>query len=1236
MLRCAAMKYWAFISYSHVDAAVGAWLHKALESYRVPKKLVGGPGRDGPVPARLVPVFRDREELPVSADLNDNISTALAESRYLIVVCSPNAAVSRWVNEEVLTFKRLGRANRILTVIADGEPGTSAECFPPALRFLLDESGNLSSEPTEPIAADLRPGKDGKGNALLKIVAGLLGVNYDNLRERHARRRRRQIAAIAIATTLIVGTAATVFGTLWRRTMEARRAQASAESGAALDRGFALMAGGPSREALAWFARAARIDPESPAAKTALMMALRDWQFPRWHLDGDIAAVAAPSRGSLIATLDAKGGVAVWNLATGVRQPLTSLPAKAAAIVFDDAGTHLLAALGNTISDIDVAADRRTDVALPGAGEACFFFLDAGVLWAGTPGQLWRASAGAAPVRVDVAINNAVPSCYGMHFSRRGRRLAISSGTDVTLVDLQAQTSTSVVTELTIDGLELSADGSMLMVSSGERAYRLIDAATGRTEGAEISSGGVNTFAMAVNPVTSTFAISDERGGIAVSPRWPSAREDRVDHVPGSGPLVRRITFDRDGQRMLSVDADDRVRLWTSIDRMPVVFPEIPGLSFGAFTSDPLVIVTIGQDGADVWNLRLRGAGVIEVPQEHGSQVPEIRFSTNGDRFAGQTWSNANVWARATGEPLARLVGSSPNGWDDPPAMSDDIRYGLTWSVNDAESETDVQIHDIDGRRVLREWKLPGMATAAAFSADAGQVAVATKGSVFIAAVSGAASPRALPRIALSKPIRRLGWSADATSLVLLGDERTTIVSTADGAELGALDCVTTAELNRDPTLAQWNRETKTIGCVTAASSGAWLRVGAPGAAAASGQLPAGTDADAVMGERGLWLVSTSGSDLRIVNLKTAAVTLVAVPRGGRVVAVNDARGVAAIETSSGVKLITLADAQWSGQSMRHQDPVAVARFSDDGRFLATGAGTKAYLWDAASTVGQAVGPAVALPNNALSLRFSPDGRSLAIGAAQGWGSTFAPGVIVVLDLLVDIQTDAARLADLAEAVAESRVNDLGAVVALPPDANRLAALRSTRDPFLAWFFADPWTRAVGPGSALDVPGYLNAKLRSGQFLEAVAEFPGHPLFAENRRDVFVRPLDVLSDAEKRYFEPMFSSELEPIPGLSEGPPPRLVKASVKLTDEAAEQWMVVVVEAAGFCGSGGCHYPATVFRKVSDAWTVAGDGDCDAAGDGGLVRLTTYKREGHADFFCGTKHFIWTGSRYVQENADG
>ncbi len=55
-------KYRAFISYSHSDEGWAKWLHRSLETYRVPKHLVGTETAFGPVPERFAPVFRDRDQ----------------------------------------------------------------------------------------------------------------------------------------------------------------------------------------------------------------------------------------------------------------------------------------------------------------------------------------------------------------------------------------------------------------------------------------------------------------------------------------------------------------------------------------------------------------------------------------------------------------------------------------------------------------------------------------------------------------------------------------------------------------------------------------------------------------------------------------------------------------------------------------------------------------------------------------------------------------------------------------------------------------------------------------------------------------------------------------------------------------------------------------------------------------------------------------------------------------------
>lgn len=202
-----AFKYKAFISYSHRDESWGRWLHRSIEGYRVPKGVIGRETIYGPVPKRLFPVFRDREELPTASDLSKMIQDGLVKSSHLIVICSPNSAKSKWVNEEIKTFKKLGKQNRIVCLIVDGEPYGDEkpelnleECFPPAVKFIADENGDLTDTAAEPIAADARPGKDGKNNSLMKILSGLLGVGFDEIKQRDLVRKNRRTAIMGASS----------------------------------------------------------------------------------------------------------------------------------------------------------------------------------------------------------------------------------------------------------------------------------------------------------------------------------------------------------------------------------------------------------------------------------------------------------------------------------------------------------------------------------------------------------------------------------------------------------------------------------------------------------------------------------------------------------------------------------------------------------------------------------------------------------------------------------------------------------------------------------------------------------------------------------------------------------------------------------------------------------------------------------------------------------------------------
>ncbi len=213
-------RYSAFISYSRRDERAAAWLQSALETYRVPGKLVGKPSPFGPVPRRLAPVFRDRLELAAAPDLQAALTEALGASDALIVVCSPASAQSAWVNREIEMFRALGRGDRILAALFDGD---ESDAFPPALTH-----GDLG-ETITPLAADFRKEGDGRRLGKLKLVAVLTGVGLEPLLHREQDRRIRRLTGLAGASAGLAAAFAFVAIAALNAEARAEREQAKAE-----------------------------------------------------------------------------------------------------------------------------------------------------------------------------------------------------------------------------------------------------------------------------------------------------------------------------------------------------------------------------------------------------------------------------------------------------------------------------------------------------------------------------------------------------------------------------------------------------------------------------------------------------------------------------------------------------------------------------------------------------------------------------------------------------------------------------------------------------------------------------------------------------------------------------------------------------------------------------------------------------------------------------------------------
>ncbi|WP_181172236.1 toll/interleukin-1 receptor domain-containing protein [Mesorhizobium sp. B2-2-3] len=235
------LKYRAFISYSSSDRGAAEKLQKALESYKIPKPL----RRSGKyLNGRVSPIFRDLSDLNASTDLGKTIRDALDNSEYLIVLCSPSAAASQWVEREISFFRGLGRPGNIIAVIVSGVPAAHDPlheplgAFPRGLVSLRDDDGSL----VEPLAADIREqtgdhrGGDGFNLAKLKIVATMLGVSLAELTQRQAEadRRQRRVAQIVAAGMLFLAVLASGAAWIaWNQSLKAeQRLQLAVETAA--------------------------------------------------------------------------------------------------------------------------------------------------------------------------------------------------------------------------------------------------------------------------------------------------------------------------------------------------------------------------------------------------------------------------------------------------------------------------------------------------------------------------------------------------------------------------------------------------------------------------------------------------------------------------------------------------------------------------------------------------------------------------------------------------------------------------------------------------------------------------------------------------------------------------------------------------------------------------------------------------------------------------------------------
>ena len=189
--------YEVFLSYSHRDKPFAVKLEKALRRYRPPIGVKSG--------RRRLRVFRDDSEAK-GGRLSEELQEALKASRTLVVICSPAARESEWVNKEIESFAAYHGSGNIFPALAEGLPEEEAvasgrpieSAFPPALLAAISDT---------PWAADFRR-VSRRGVAVRRIRPAwfhLLAGVYQVHREEIEKRERTRNLLRAMASLVGVG-----------------------------------------------------------------------------------------------------------------------------------------------------------------------------------------------------------------------------------------------------------------------------------------------------------------------------------------------------------------------------------------------------------------------------------------------------------------------------------------------------------------------------------------------------------------------------------------------------------------------------------------------------------------------------------------------------------------------------------------------------------------------------------------------------------------------------------------------------------------------------------------------------------------------------------------------------------------------------------------------------------------------------------------------------------------------
>ena len=734
-------RYDAFMSYSHaVDGKLAPALQLALHRFTRPWYRT-----------RALYVFRDQTSLTATPQLWASIQDALASADHFILLASPEAAQSRWVDREVQWW--LDReppdqeghlpVGNLLIVLTAGHISWNqgagdfdwsvTTALPARLR------GHFSEEPlwvdlTWARKDDvLTLGHPRFRAAVARLAAPLHRRPMDELDGEDVRQRRRTqrmvraTVAILASLLLLVGTLA-VLATRERNATKTALDRVEFQHRLSISRELArksvdLRSTQPRESAL--LAATAWRTGDTPEARGSLLSAqTRPYIGVLGSHAGAVKAVEFSRDGRHVATAGKDRRVRVWNVATRlpVGGPLAAGGEVVRVALSPDSSVVAGGNVDGTIRLWDIKTGRLIGRPLRGhtAEIASMAFEEASRILATADlsgsVRMWNLD-NQRPIGAPLTPSS--KPVAGIAFSPNGRILTTVSS-DGTVVAWNAVTRRPVRKRASgfTDGVIEApfSPGGRLIACVGFDRIRIWDVKSGRQLGAAMRGHTSVIWSAAFSPAGTTLATASQDGTLRL---WDIGSQQQIgEPLTGHTGGVNSVAFSPDGSTLASGDDDGRVILWHAA--VGHVQPE----ATAAFTSDGRLAAIALDDGAvQLWNTSTARPSGDPLSAHHGA-LRGMAFSPDGRTLlTASKDKTARLWDVASRRQI--------HGWRlDNQAPLIDVAFGPEMRTAALITHQSVLLADTTNPRTLRKPLISlnvtnGTPWNAAFSPDGHTVAVA-------------------------------------------------------------------------------------------------------------------------------------------------------------------------------------------------------------------------------------------------------------------------------------------------------------------------------------------------------------------------------------------------------------------------------------------------------------------------------------------------------------------------------